>query len=278
MSTKIDETPRELSKKNMSKKVTERVDKSSTETTDENSSKRKATHVWAAKDPWSGKPEEDPKNAKDQKPKNSSAKNELKAKKKLVGKEGKEKEPMRYLPKLMLEEDFENKTSLIKIGRHTSIRQVIQYALEKIKADWVITLNAFQLEISKALQATEIIKTRLSFLHQDNKLLSHTLPPDSKEDVEKPTDASRIRSGISITLARNQFDVSDMVGYQKPKPRTFLPQPNKKRIEVREEPKDVRPDSTEKKRRSGKTVNNRPRFSSAELRGEDTKSKPRKRS
>jgi hypothetical protein len=62
-----------------------------------------------------------------QKPKNSSAKNELKAKKKLVGKDGKEKErePMRFVPKLMLEEDFDKKTSLIKIGRHTSIRQVI---------------------------------------------------------------------------------------------------------------------------------------------------------
>ena len=130
MTTKIDETPKELSKepKTFVKKVSEKVEKSSTEATDENSTKRRGTHIWAAKDPWSGKPEEDPKNSKVQKPKNSSAKNELKAKKKLVGKEGKdgkEKEPTRFVPKLMLEEDFDNKTSLIKIGRHTSIRQVI---------------------------------------------------------------------------------------------------------------------------------------------------------
>lgn len=88
---------------------------------------------------------------------------------------------------------------------------------------------------------------------------------DSKNDADKDNDASRIRSGISVTLARNQFDVSDMAGYQKPKPRTFLPQPNKKRMEEREDVKDVRPDS-KKKRRSGKTVNPRPRFSSSEMR------------
>lgn len=63
MSTKIDETQNEPSK-DLSKKMTEKVEKSSTETTDENSSKRKSTHIWAAKDPWSGKPEEDPKNSK----------------------------------------------------------------------------------------------------------------------------------------------------------------------------------------------------------------------
>jgi hypothetical protein len=42
MSTKIDETPKELSKepKTFSKKVTEKVEKSSTEATDENSTKR----------------------------------------------------------------------------------------------------------------------------------------------------------------------------------------------------------------------------------------------
>lgn len=124
MSTKIDETLREPAK-NLSKKASQKVRKSSTDTTDENSSKRKGTHIWAAKEPWSGKPEEDPKNSKGQKPKNSSAKNESKAKKKLVGRDGKEKEPLRYVPKLMLEEDAEKKTSLVKIGRHTSIRQVI---------------------------------------------------------------------------------------------------------------------------------------------------------
>jgi hypothetical protein len=67
------------------------------------------------------------------------------------------------------------------------------------------------------------MKTRLSFLHQENKLISHTLPSGVKDESGKEFETSRVRSGISITLARNQFEVSDMAGYQKPKPRTFLP-------------------------------------------------------
>lgn len=114
--------------------------KSSTSATDkESSSKRASTHIWAAKDPWSGNPGE--KAPKSKNPKNSSAKNE---KFKKPFKDSKEsKEALRYQPKLMLEEDFEMKTTLIKIGRHTSIRQIIQYALDKIRNDWVVTLNAF---------------------------------------------------------------------------------------------------------------------------------------
>jgi hypothetical protein len=55
--------------------------------------------------------------------------------------------------------------------------------------------------MTKALQATEIIKTRLSFLHQENKLISHTMP--AREVKEGVSDSSRIRSGISITLSKN---------------------------------------------------------------------------
>jgi hypothetical protein len=43
----------------------------------------------------------------------------------------------------MLEEDPENKTVLVKIGQRTSIRQIINYALNKIRQDWKVTLNAF---------------------------------------------------------------------------------------------------------------------------------------
>jgi hypothetical protein len=110
---------------------------------------------------------------------------------------------------------------LVKIGQRTSIRQIINYALDKIKAGWKVTFNAFQLEMTKALQATEIIKTRLSFLHQENKLISHSIV--SKEGTsEKPGETSRIRSGISITLSRDMFESVNPVGYQKPKPRQFL--------------------------------------------------------
>ena len=43
----------------------------------------------------------------------------------------------------MLEENEEEKTVLVKIGMRTSTRQIINYALGKVKNDWRVTLNAF---------------------------------------------------------------------------------------------------------------------------------------
>ena len=127
----------------------------------------------------------------------------------------------------MLEEDLENKSVLVKIGQRTSIRQIINYALNKIRQDWKVTLNAFQLDMTKALQATEIIKTRLPFLHQENKFINFTgekevKSKDSKGEEEKVTKRKINRSGISICLSRNQFQVTFEAGYQKPKPRQFV--------------------------------------------------------
>lgn len=50
---------------------------------------------------------------------------------------------MQYQAKLMIEEDLEKKTCLVKIGMRTSIRQVIGFSLDRIKKDWTITFNAF---------------------------------------------------------------------------------------------------------------------------------------
>ena len=71
------------------------------------------------------------------------------------------------------------------------------------------------------------------------------MPSDSKEDNEKASLVPRVRSGISITLSRNQMDLSDLAGYQKPKPRQFLQPPpgQKKKTEEREERDNLRPDS-----------------------------------
>lgn len=162
------------------------------------------TLVWAAKDPWTGKEDKDSKPTKKPSKRTRSSKPDKP-----------EKAPAKvYQAKLMLEENQDEMFVLVKIGQRTSIRQIINYAIDKIKAGWKVTFNAFQLEMTKALQACEIIKTRLSFLHQENKLISHTMP--AKEGV---SENSRIRSGISITLSKNQFDSVDPVGYQKPKPR-----------------------------------------------------------
>jgi hypothetical protein len=48
-----------------------------------------------------------------------------------------------YQPRLMLEENEEEKSVLIKIGMRTSTRQIINYALSKVRNDWKVTLNAF---------------------------------------------------------------------------------------------------------------------------------------
>ena len=56
----------------------------------------------------------------------------------------------------------------------------------------------------------------------------------AKEQKEGDTESSRIRSGISITLSKDQFESVDPVGYQKPKPRQFLQPPPNQRQSKRE--------------------------------------------
>ena len=130
----------------------------------------------------------------------------------------------RYQPKLMTEENEEDKQVLIKISRATTVRQVINYSIGKIKSDWKVTFNAFQMEIAKVLVAAEIIKTRLPFLHQENKLITYTGKTEVKtkdEDTgeEQVVEKTNIRSGIKVTLSRNQLEIVEPAGYQKPKPR-----------------------------------------------------------
>ena len=124
----------------------------------------------------------------------------------------------RYQPKLLIEEDEDLKTVLVKVTRQTGIRQIINFSIGKIKTDWVVTFNAFQMDMTKVLQATEIIKTRLPFLHQENKLISFTneieiKSKDNENGEEKIDKKVRVRTGIQVTLSRNQFEVQDYAGY-----------------------------------------------------------------
>jgi len=75
------------------------------------------------------------------------------------------------------------------------------------------------MDMTKALQATEIIKTRLPFLHQENKLQSYMATHKVEGKDQPPTEKKIIRTGIAISLCRNLFEVEDPSGYQKPKPR-----------------------------------------------------------
>lgn len=76
----------------------------------------------------------------------------------------KDRQQRKYVQKLKLEENEDQKSTLVKVTRQTGIRQVINYALAKLKDDWLIEINAFSMDITKVLQATEILKTRNPFL------------------------------------------------------------------------------------------------------------------
>lgn len=163
----------------------------------------------------------------------------------------------------MTEEDSELKTCLVKIGMRTSIRQVINFSLEKIRKDWTVTFNAFQQDLTKALQACEIIKTRVPFLYQENKFISWEVPSKEKDEAttevaeeNKKDQNKRIRTGLSITLSKVKFEVTNAAGYQKPKPRQFLqPLPQKakpvQKVESEDEyQEDQRPKRGAKNRRA----------------------------
>jgi len=111
-----------------------------------------------------------------------------------------------------VEEDTEAKTCLVKITRQTGIRQVINHVLQRLKDDWRIELNGFSLDISKVLHSTEILKTRVPFLYQETKFISQEKEYPVKGGEENET-RNKIFSGLSVTLSKNSFEVSDQVGY-----------------------------------------------------------------
>ena len=84
------------------------------------------------------------------------------------------------------------------LSKVTSVRSVINYAIGKIKEDWKVTFNAYGMDITKVLSAAEIIKTRIPFLHQENRFISMTFKKEGEESA-----ASEVkRTGISVTLSK----------------------------------------------------------------------------
>ena len=69
------------------------------------------------------------------------------------GKRGGPSNLKQYQPRLMLDENEEEKTVLIKIGMRTSTRQIINFALGKVKNDWKVTVADFSLD--SALDAVD---------------------------------------------------------------------------------------------------------------------------
>lgn len=103
------------------------------------------------------------------------------------------------------------------------MREVINYGIAKVREDWTLTFEGYQMEIAKILKIVEIIKTRITFLHQYSEFIEEEMVvrKGSSEDEEEPA-KRKFRAGIKITLSRVPFDVPDQIGYQKPKPRIFL--------------------------------------------------------
>lgn len=114
----------------------------------------------------------------------------------------------KYQAKLLLEEDAEEKTCLVKITKNSGVRQVINHVLPKLKEDWRVELNGFSMDISKVLHATEILKTRIPFLHQETRFISQTKEYPVKGNEESET-KERTFSGLSVTLSKNSFEVQD---------------------------------------------------------------------
>jgi len=112
-------------------------------------------------------------------------------------------------------------------------------------------MNAFSLDITKVLQATEIIKTRTPFLHQENKLISSEkeITIKSKKDDEPDQTTMRMFSGISVILSRNPLEGADPACYQKPKPRQFVQPAPRQKVEDRESEPAPRDDKKKRPRK-----------------------------
>lgn len=136
-----------------------------------------------------------------------------------------------FQAKLNASESAESKTTTVKLLPRMGMRQLIDYALNKVRDDWRVTMLAYGMDIAKVLKATELIKTRLPFLHQHNEFIEELISLKSKEGEDKVAEKGRFKSGIKITLSRQPFDLPDKVGYQKPKPRIFM-QPDRRAPEA----------------------------------------------
>lgn len=97
------------------------------------------------------------------------------------------------------------------------------------------------MDLVKALTAAEVAKTRLPFLYQETAFIElEAIPRPANKDADKKEEAEvveesrgpKTRSGIKIVLSRVPFEVENTVGYQKPKPRTFMTQPRQKVMEA----------------------------------------------
>ena len=78
----------------------------------------------------------------------------------------------------------------------------------------------------------------MPFLYQENKFITSTYDiPAQPEEGEGAKPKTISRSGLSVTVSRIEFPVTEKTGFQKPKPRQYMKPSDAKQPERKPESK-----------------------------------------
>ena len=102
------------------------------------------------------------------------------------------------------------KNPTVRVSKNSSLRKLIGFCIKKVEANEVVTIQALNLCVHKAIILASIVRDRVGNVAQVNSLLVL----DNERLPGKST------SGIQIILSQGDLDKED-VGYQKPKPQGF---------------------------------------------------------
>ena len=102
------------------------------------------------------------------------------------------------------------KNPTVRVSKNSSLRKLIGFCIKKVESDEVVTIQALNLCVHKAIILASIVRDRVGNVSQINSLLVL----DNERLPGKTT------SGIQIVLSMGDLDKDD-VGYQKPKPQGF---------------------------------------------------------
>ena len=107
-------------------------------------------------------------------------------------------------------EQVAEKNPTVRVSKNSSLRKLIGFCIKKVESDEVVTIQALNLCVHKAIILASIVRDRVGNVSQINSLLVL----DNERLPGKTT------SGIQIVLSLGDLDNED-VGYQKPKPQGY---------------------------------------------------------
>ena len=117
-------------------------------------------------------------------------------------------------PKEEKPEDF---NATVRIAKDSSVRKLITYVMSRLEGGGVVTLQALNICVRKAILVALITRDRLGDIYQLNSLL---VVQESSDKTEEEDARTRTSSGLQIILSKDPLDSND-VGYQKPRPKGF---------------------------------------------------------